>query len=249
MNGFKMCLQWRKLTKGDPMSSAIGQPSEGKESDGDTLSPKTRERHRRIKYLQTEKMAVQHSAEEGSNAKKKLDHNAKERVRRMKLNASYLALRSLLPNARRSKKKWSAPVIIDRVLEYIPELEDEVEKLTAKKQTIQSITKGKRTLNQNPCSELEGPTVSVNEVREGEVIIQICMARDKGEVFSNLVENVEGEGMSIASASTLSVCEERECHHLHIQMNGRFSLEADYIGVIKDKVVSWLCSFHGSSQV
>ncbi|GFY89350.1 hypothetical protein Acr_06g0012900 [Actinidia rufa] len=91
------------------MSSAIGQPSEGKESDGDTLSLKTRRRHRRIKYLQTEKMAVQHSTEEGSNAKKQLDHNAKERVRRMKLNASYLALRSLLPNARRSKVEISPP--------------------------------------------------------------------------------------------------------------------------------------------
>lgn len=34
---------------------------------------------------------------------KKLDHNAKERIRRMKLNASYLALQALLPDSRRSK--------------------------------------------------------------------------------------------------------------------------------------------------
>lgn len=43
------------------------------------------------------------SAEEGQSGVKKLDHNAKERIRRMKLNASYLALRALLPDSRRSK--------------------------------------------------------------------------------------------------------------------------------------------------
>lgn len=41
--------------------------------------------------------------EEPDSGSKKLDHNAKERIRRMKLNASYLALRSLLPDSRRSK--------------------------------------------------------------------------------------------------------------------------------------------------
>lgn len=42
--------------------------------------------------------------EEGSSGGlKKLDHNEKERIRRMKLNASYLALRSLLPHSTKSK--------------------------------------------------------------------------------------------------------------------------------------------------
>lgn len=41
--------------------------------------------------------------EDEGGASKKLDHNAKERIRRMKLNASFLALRALLPDSRRSK--------------------------------------------------------------------------------------------------------------------------------------------------
>lgn len=45
---------------------------------------------------------LQTGGEEGPVAKKQ-DHNAKERVRRMKLNASYLALGALLPQSRRSK--------------------------------------------------------------------------------------------------------------------------------------------------
>ena len=39
---------------------------------------------------------------EGSTSKK-LDHNAKEKVRRLKLNETYLTLRSLLPDSRRAK--------------------------------------------------------------------------------------------------------------------------------------------------
>lgn len=44
---------------------------------------------------------------EGESMGKKLNHNAKERIRRRKLTASYFALRSLLPNCRRSKVETS----------------------------------------------------------------------------------------------------------------------------------------------
>lgn len=48
------------------------------------------------------RMMLKGSKEEGPTSKKE-EHNAKEKVRRMKLNASYLALGSLLPHSRRSK--------------------------------------------------------------------------------------------------------------------------------------------------
>lgn len=44
------------------------------------------------------------SAEDGTSVAKKLHHNAKERIRRMKLNASYLALQALMPQSRRRSK-------------------------------------------------------------------------------------------------------------------------------------------------
>ncbi|KAH6777382.1 hypothetical protein C2S52_007170 [Perilla frutescens var. hirtella] len=54
--------------------------------------------------IDNENVAIlEQSAEEGPSGLKKLDHNAKERIRRMKLNASFLALRALLPDSRRSK--------------------------------------------------------------------------------------------------------------------------------------------------
>lgn len=65
-----------------------------------SLNSKTRKKNSKIN---NENGAIEQSAEEGPSVAKKLDHNAKERIRRMKLNASYLALRALLPDSRRSK--------------------------------------------------------------------------------------------------------------------------------------------------
>ncbi|EXC71813.1 hypothetical protein L484_000194 [Morus notabilis] len=68
------------------------------------FSSKKRERKSKIKHVETERSRelVENEVEEQSLAKKQ-DHNAKERVRRMKLHASYLALGSLLPISGTSK--------------------------------------------------------------------------------------------------------------------------------------------------
>ena len=66
-------------------------------------SKSTRERNNGFKRKQPRKKVVETNGEEGSVVKKQ-DHNAKERVRRKNLNASYLALGSMLPlDSRRSK--------------------------------------------------------------------------------------------------------------------------------------------------
>ncbi|KAI3445635.1 hypothetical protein Pfo_002300 [Paulownia fortunei] len=184
--------------------------------------------------------AMEQSAEEGTSAAKKLDHNAKERIRRMKLNASYLALRALLPDSRRSKKRWSAPAILDRVLKYIPELENEVEALRSKKENVQSAAK--KIANVNPSSECGSRSVSFNKVNQEEAIIQICKAREDdqdGLAFTNFLQSVEDEGICIKSASTLNICDSRICYNLHIQINhtkpGAYCIEE-----LRDKVISWL---------
>lgn len=74
----------------------------GKGLVGKEFGFKTRERKSKIKDLETEKRAVQTELEEESFAKKQ-DHNEKERVRRMKLHGSYVALGSLLPISKASK--------------------------------------------------------------------------------------------------------------------------------------------------
>ncbi|KAJ6706605.1 ACHAETE-SCUTE TRANSCRIPTION FACTOR-RELATED [Salix purpurea] len=169
--------------------------------------------------LQMEKMESQPHMEGGSTSKKQ-QHNAKEKVRRMNLNASYLALASLLPNSQRSKK-WSAPGIIDEVLEYIPELESEIEELTLMKNTELSKIEGRQPNQQDLSAERQAPTISIHEVGQGEVIVQICsQRRDKEDAaLSNLFQNLEEQSISIASASSINVCKESTvCHHLHIKV-------------------------------
>ncbi|KAI3445634.1 hypothetical protein Pfo_002299 [Paulownia fortunei] len=204
-----------------------------------TPNSKTRKKNRKVN---NENAAMEQSADEGPSVTKKLDHNAKERIRRMKVNASYLALRALLPDSRRSKKRWSAPAIVDRVLKYIPELENEVEALRSKKENVQSAAKNKKISTENPSSQYETLTVSFNKVNQEEAIIQICMAREDdqdGLAFTNLMQSVEDEGICIKSASTIYICERRICYHLHIQIN-HSTPGADCFEELRDKVISWL---------
>ncbi|EEF32852.1 hypothetical protein RCOM_0408240 [Ricinus communis] len=166
---------------------------------------KKKEIKHRFRRILTEKLKVQTNAEEGSTSKKQ-EHNAKEKVRRMKLNASYLALGSLLPNSRRSKKRWTAPVIIDKVLEYIPEVQSEIEELILKKNSIVSKIKNGQAIQHNASVELQAPTVSVHEIKHGELIIQVCMQTNQDKGLSILMQNLEAEGMVISSASSIGVC-------------------------------------------
>ncbi|CAO2826661.1 unnamed protein product [Amaranthus hypochondriacus] len=181
---------------------------------------------------------------EGSTSKK-LDHNAKEKVRRLKLNETYLTLRSLLPDSRRAKKKWSAPYIIDRALEYVPQLQAEIEKLTLEKNNMVSVLGKKQRQIDVGRDDHESNkvnktlTVSINEVKTGEVIVQICEHNNKIGILSNLIGKLEAQGMQVLGASSQHACEDRSCFHLHIQM-GEKPVEADYVAVLYKKIISWL---------
>ncbi|XP_024039229.1 transcription factor bHLH160 [Citrus clementina] len=157
----------------------------------------------------------------------------------MKLYATYGSLGALLPDSE-SKKKRSAPAIIDRALEYIPELENEIEKLTLKKNNMLSKIENKQHDNQNLQLEHEAPSVLVHEVEKGEVIIQIiCSPNDEKTLFSKLLQNLEAKEKGIISVSTLCVWEKRVCYHLHIRMK-KDSLATDYVEVLRQDVISWL---------
>ena len=98
-------------------------------------------------------------------------------------------------------------------------MEDEIENLTLKKNNMLSSIESKQITNQNQHSDLQAPTISVTEVGKDEAIVQICMQREPGNiVLSNLMQNLENEGMGIMSASSLYVWDERVCYHLHIQV-------------------------------
>ncbi|XP_038888939.1 transcription factor bHLH160 [Benincasa hispida] len=178
-----------------------------------------------------------------ANAKKE-EHNARERQRRMQLSHSYFSLRSLLPNARRSKKRWSSGTIIDKVVDYIPTLQKEIENMNQKKQKL---IKAKEMSNERVLlvDENEGlnnnPTVSIHQLCKGEVIIQICINQRNNNViinFSNLIQKAQAEGLCIIGASTVSVSHDHLTlsFHLHIQMDRSVQEAADYKSILRKKL-------------
>ncbi|KAL7119554.1 hypothetical protein ACP275_02G070100 [Erythranthe tilingii] len=216
-------------------------------SNSKTTRKKRRKNSSSTNDNQNATMVEDSADDQETSIAKKLHHNAKERIRRMKVNASYLALRSLMPDSRRSKKRWSAPSIIDRVLNYIPELQSEVKALKSKKETAKLAAKAKKIIIANNIptnSQYESPAVFLKKINREEAIIQICIARseenrDRGSSFTNLLQSLEDEGICIKNSSVLVVCERRICCNLHVQINNTTS-GGDYIEELSDKVICWL---------
>ena len=73
--------------------------------------------------------------------------------------------------------------------------------------------------NQDVPKDKQTLTVSINEVKQGEMIIQICQKKNKlDHEVSALIEKLEGEGIHVLGASSLLVSEDRSCFHLHVQV-------------------------------
>ncbi|XP_073128724.1 transcription factor bHLH160 [Henckelia pumila] len=214
-------------------------------------NPNSKKTKRKSKSSNGQEAATLIDAQEETSVAKKMDHNAKERIRRMKINASFLALRALLPDSRRSKKRWSAPSVVDRALKYIPELQNQIQELKSKKQSYEQHESSPKNINELPTSsnlDDEHCSISISTINRNEAIVQICMPRlinnidefRKDSAFANMLQKVEDEGYLISSASTLCVGETRICHHLHIQVNGNLSEDEDYVEELREKLLSWL---------
>lgn len=107
---------------------------------------------------------------------------------------------------------------MDRILGYVPELENEIKKLTLRKKDMLSALENQQNLDQTLHIKVQTPTVSVHEVKEGQVIIQICLQKDKEDVLSNLIRNLEAEDMCIKSASTFHISDDSSSYHLHVEV-------------------------------
>ncbi|KAH9649199.1 transcription factor ORG2 [Citrus sinensis] len=114
---------------------------------------------------------------------KKLYHNASERDRRKKINSLYSSLRSLLPVADQTKK-LSIPATVSRVLKYIPELQQQVERLMQKKEELLSkISKpGEISHQQHQRKIAIGSSlasISASRLSDMEILIQISSYKVK----------------------------------------------------------------------
>ncbi|CAI9765627.1 unnamed protein product [Fraxinus pennsylvanica] len=188
-------------------------------------------------YTETKGLESTSFGENGTKAEK-LDHNASERNRRQKMNSLYSSLRSLLP-ATDQTKKLSIPATVSRVLKYIPELQKKVDILIQKKEELLSTKSRKEDFIYHESlrdgSRRSSPTsnVSVRPVGNGEILIQISSAEDRRTSLSDVLKDLEGNGMVLLNASTFQSAG-MIFYSMHFQVQGNPILE---LPILKERLM------------
>ncbi|CAK7340223.1 unnamed protein product [Dovyalis caffra] len=176
------------------------------------------------------------------NMAKKLNHNASERDRRKKINSLYSSLRSLLPAADQMKK-LSIPSTVSRVLKYIPQLQQQVERLIQRKEELLSnLSKQDDLIHQenqrNDTIYSSLLSVSTSRLSDREVVIQISTYKLHKSPLSEILLNLEEDGFVLINCSSFDSSGGSVFYNLHLQvMEGTYTLESEGLN---EKLVS-LC--------
>ncbi|KAJ0235146.1 Transcription factor bHLH101 [Hirschfeldia incana] len=157
---------------------------------------------------------------------KKLNHNASERDRRRKLNALYSSLRALLPD---QKRKLSIPNTVAGVVKYIPEQKQELERLSRRKEELMTRISNKTATLTHQQEQLRHGAmmdsidsspqkISANWITDTEIAVQI--ATWKWASISDMLLNLEENGLNVISVSSSVSSTARIFYTLHLQMGG-----------------------------
>ncbi|GFP80820.1 transcription factor org2 [Phtheirospermum japonicum] len=162
---------------------------------------------------------------------KKLNHNASERDRRKKINTLYSTLRSLLPPEDHSRK-LSIPTTVSRVLNYIPELQKEVERLSKKRERLTSskakieeeeaaaaaaaFSNKKKRMKSNERVSV----ISATPISDREIVFHISMSKTEKLSISEAVMRLENEGFIAINAASFQSFDGRLFYNLHLQAQG-----------------------------
>ncbi|XP_038701903.1 transcription factor ORG2-like [Tripterygium wilfordii] len=177
---------------------------------------------------------------------KKLNHNASERDRRKKVNCLYSFLRSLLPGEDQMKK-LSIPGTVSRALKYIPELQQQVERLVKKREELWSIQQDYAIHNQESQVirrpkklALSSPsTVSAKRVSDAAVAVQITnstMLHGQDSSLSHILHGLEqDDGLLLISANSFVSSGGIIFYNLHLQVERSYNLESE---VLSKKILS-----------
>ncbi|XP_021744648.1 transcription factor ORG2-like [Chenopodium quinoa] len=172
---------------------------------------------------------------------KKLSHNASERVRRKKISNLYSSLRALLPSSDH-KKKLSIPGTVVRVVEYIPELQKEVEKLICKKEELLSkISAIQGNALENNVQE-EKPmkncmikdtiscSISSNKLGDKEMVIQIS-AFERISLYE-VLDLLEKKGYLVIDISSFHSFGGRTFYNIHLWMGGNYTAKFENLNEV-----------------
>ncbi|XP_034703429.1 transcription factor ORG2-like isoform X1 [Vitis riparia] len=172
---------------------------------------------------------------------KKLNHNVSERDRRKKINSLYSSLRSLLPSADQAKK-LSIPSTVSRVLKYIPELQRQVERLIQKKEEFLSKISREGDLihlenQRNGALGSSLSAVSARRLNDREIVVQISTFKVHESPLSEVLLNLEEDGLLVINASSFESFGGRVFYNLHLQVEGTQGMECE---LLSEKLLS-LC--------
>ncbi|XP_056690648.1 transcription factor bHLH101-like isoform X2 [Spinacia oleracea] len=162
---------------------------------------------------------------------KKLNHNASERDRRKKINDMYSTLRALLPA--HHHRKLSIPSTVARVLEYIPQLQKQVEDLTHKKEVFLSklsVLQGNAVheQKQNECivsKETASCSISANKLGDKEMVIQISTFERLS--ISHVLLLLEKNGYLVIDVSSFQSFGGTTFYNIHLWMEGSYVVKFD----------------------
>ncbi|MBA0767568.1 hypothetical protein Gotri_016439 [Gossypium trilobum] len=178
---------------------------------------------------------------------KKLNHNASERHRRKTVNSLFSSLRSLLPLADQMKKV-SIPATVSEAVKYIPELQEQVERLVHKKEELLlriSQQGGIKRCSDGRCSS--SATVSINRLTsDSEVVIQITLRKDrvqKTQLSEILHILEEQQGLILLNATSFESFGGMIFYTIHLQVAPRttYQLRESDIEALRGKLLA-LCN-------
>ncbi|XP_022753683.1 transcription factor ORG2-like [Durio zibethinus] len=178
---------------------------------------------------------------------KKLNHNASERDRRKKVNTLYSSLSSLLP-ASDQMKKLSFPATVSRAMKYIPELQEQVERLAQKKEELllrisqQGGLKRKSRIGR--CLNATA-SISINRLRtdSDEVAIQISMEKvvHNKTQLAEMLHYLEQQGFLLLNATSFESFEGMVFYNIHLQLETTYELESDH-DALSEKLLTFCVS-------
>ncbi|XP_048496544.1 transcription factor bHLH101-like [Beta vulgaris subsp. vulgaris] len=167
---------------------------------------------------------------------KKINHNASERVRRKKISNLYSSLRNLLPESDQ-KKKLSIPGTVVRVVEYIPELQKEVDDLTRKRNELLpkvSALQGNASdftpdKKQKICTSNEtmSCSISANKLGDKEMVIQISAFERIS--LSEVILLLEKNGYAVIDISSFQSFGGTTFYNIHLRMEGSYTVNFDTV--------------------
>lgn len=146
----------------------------------------------------------------------------------------------------------SIPATVSRVLRYIPEIQQQVDNLTHKKEELllkfNKYEQG--DLNKRRKCVI-GRTLSVTASRlsDIEVVIQISAIKVHKIPLSEMLADLEEDGLVLLNASSFESSSGRVFHNLHLQVDRSYQLECE---VLSEKLLSayekWMFCIEGSTE-